>query len=36
MGTAQYPQDAQTAGDLLRLSDQRMYQAKLSRRRGMH
>ncbi|QFP75854.1 HD domain-containing phosphohydrolase [Deinococcus sp. AJ005] len=36
MGTAQYPQDAQTAGDLLRLSDQRMDQAKLSRRRGLH
>ncbi|MBB6015492.1 HD domain-containing phosphohydrolase [Deinococcus radiopugnans] len=36
MGHAQYPQDAQTAGDLLRLSDQRMYHRKLSRRRGMH
>ncbi|OLV15931.1 HD domain-containing phosphohydrolase [Deinococcus marmoris] len=36
MGTAQYPQDAQTAGDLLRLSDQRMYQVKLSQRRKMH
>lgn len=36
MGHAQYPQDAQTAGDLLRLSDQRMYHRKLFRRRGLH
>lgn len=36
MGHAQYPHDAQTAGDLLRLSDQRMYHCKLSRRRGAH
>ena len=32
MGSALYPQDARTAGDLLRLSDQRMYQTKLRRR----
>ncbi len=36
MGYAHYPQDAQTAGDLLRLSDQRMYHRKLFRRRGLH
>ena len=32
MGVARYPTDAQTPGDLLRFSDRRMYQDKLSRR----
>ncbi len=36
MGAAQYPQDALTAGDLLRLSDQRMYHVKLSQRLRLH
>lgn len=36
MGTAQYPQDALTAGDLLRLSDQRMYRVKLTQRLRLH
>ncbi|GGL91274.1 diguanylate cyclase [Deinococcus aerolatus] len=36
MGTARYPQDALTAGDLLRLSDQRMYRVKLSQRLRLH
>ncbi|WP_407543060.1 diguanylate cyclase (plasmid) [Deinococcus radiomollis] len=34
MGVARYPADAQTPGDLLRLSDRRMYQDKLRRRAG--
>ncbi len=33
-GVARYPEDAETAGDLLRLSDRRMYQNKLERRVG--
>ncbi|MGY2893783.1 diguanylate cyclase (GGDEF)-like protein [Deinococcus sp. UYEF24] len=32
MGVARYPDDAQTPGDLVRFSDRRMYQDKLSRR----
>ncbi|WP_424952751.1 HD domain-containing phosphohydrolase [Deinococcus sp.] len=32
MGVARYPQDARTPGDLLRISDRRMYQDKLGRR----
>jgi diguanylate cyclase (GGDEF)-like protein len=33
-GMARFPQDAQSGGDLLRVSDRRMYQDKLRRRAG--
>ncbi|GHF38852.1 diguanylate cyclase (GGDEF)-like protein [Deinococcus metalli] len=36
VGGAHYPDDATSAGDLLRLSDQRMYHDKLSRRHQRH